>query len=276
MLEPTQAEIDDWATRERQRRQAWLDGPSADEQAAYAQRVASVAWRRRRRGRAAHRGHRPSSASTMGARRSSRPRARWPCSIDGRDARFLEFVRAGREWEEETSLPVRRRRGRSMTRRPERRGSSTGRRLAPAAPASGERVRSAPDLLAGEDVHPSPAPSLARLRRPSSGSSSPPPCICRGPIRSPAPVGMRLAFERLGGAWIKLGQMLALRYDVLPAAYCDELFKLLNQVAPFPYDEVRDIVAPGVGCSAGGRVRVVRRGVVRGRLHRPGAPRRPP
>ena len=58
---------------------------------------------------------------------------------------------------------------------------------------------------------------------------------------------MRLAFERLGGAWIKLGQMLALRFDLLPAAYCDELFKLLNQVAPFPYAEVREIVRQELG-----------------------------
>ncbi len=58
---------------------------------------------------------------------------------------------------------------------------------------------------------------------------------------------MRLAFERLGGAWIKLGQMLALRLDLLPAAYCDELFKLLNQVAPFSYAEVREIVRQELG-----------------------------
>ena len=39
---------------------------------------------------------------------------------------------------------------------------------------------------------------------------------------------MRLALEQLGGAWVKSGQMLAMRFDLLPAAYCDELFKLLN------------------------------------------------
>jgi ubiquinone biosynthesis protein len=61
------------------------------------------------------------------------------------------------------------------------------------------------------------------------------------------PVRMRVAFERLGGAWIKLGQMLALRFDLLPAAYCDELFKLLNQVAPFSYEEVRGIVRQELG-----------------------------
>ena len=63
----------------------------------------------------------------------------------------------------------------------------------------------------------------------------------------PGPVRMRLAFERLGGAWIKLGQMLALRFDLLPAAYCDELFKLLNQVEPFSYDEVRAIITEELG-----------------------------
>jgi len=65
--------------------------------------------------------------------------------------------------------------------------------------------------------------------------------------KEPGPVRTRLAFERLGGAWIKLGQMLALRYDILPAAYCDELFKLLNQVAPFPYEDVRQIIRQELG-----------------------------
>jgi ubiquinone biosynthesis protein len=68
-----------------------------------------------------------------------------------------------------------------------------------------------------------------------------------GADRSSGPVRMRLAFERLGGAWVKLGQMLALRYDLLPVAYCDELFKLLNQVAPFPYADVREIVRQELG-----------------------------
>ena len=58
---------------------------------------------------------------------------------------------------------------------------------------------------------------------------------------------MRLAFEQLGGAWVKLGQMLALRYDLLPVAYCDELFGLLNKVAPFSYDDVRAIIRRELG-----------------------------
>ncbi len=68
-----------------------------------------------------------------------------------------------------------------------------------------------------------------------------------GSDRRPGPVRMRLALEQLGGAWVKLGQMLALRYDLLPVAYCDELFGLLNQVAAFGYDEVRAIVRQELG-----------------------------
>ncbi len=68
-----------------------------------------------------------------------------------------------------------------------------------------------------------------------------------GADQRPGPVRLRVAFEQLGGAWVKLGQMLALRYDLLPVAYCDELFGLLNQVAPFSYDEVRGIIRTELG-----------------------------
>jgi ubiquinone biosynthesis protein len=69
----------------------------------------------------------------------------------------------------------------------------------------------------------------------------------RGPAKLGGPVRMRLALEELGGAWIKLGQMLAMRFDLLPAAYSDELFKLLNQVKPFPYEQVRGIIVQELG-----------------------------
>ena len=70
---------------------------------------------------------------------------------------------------------------------------------------------------------------------------------CPAPTSDPAPSACGPRFEELGGAWVKLGQMLALRYDLLPAAYCDELFGLLNQVAPFGYDEVRAIIRQELG-----------------------------
>jgi predicted unusual protein kinase regulating ubiquinone biosynthesis (AarF/ABC1/UbiB family) len=61
------------------------------------------------------------------------------------------------------------------------------------------------------------------------------------------PVQLRLAFEHLGGAWIKLGQMLAMRFDLLPAAHCQELLKLLNSVHPVPYEHIRDVIRRELG-----------------------------
>jgi ubiquinone biosynthesis protein len=63
----------------------------------------------------------------------------------------------------------------------------------------------------------------------------------------PGPIRLRRALEELGGTWVKLGQTLALRYDLLPPDYCHELFNLLNQVEPFPYAEVRRIVRTELG-----------------------------
>jgi predicted unusual protein kinase regulating ubiquinone biosynthesis (AarF/ABC1/UbiB family) len=50
---------------------------------------------------------------------------------------------------------------------------------------------------------------------------------------------MQALLEQLGGAWIKLGQMLALRFDLLPADYCVQFFRLLNDVRPFSTAAVR-------------------------------------
>jgi len=53
---------------------------------------------------------------------------------------------------------------------------------------------------------------------------------------------LQVALERLGGTWIKLGQALALRFDLLPADYCLQLFQLLNQVRPFASTAVRQVL----------------------------------
>lgn len=65
--------------------------------------------------------------------------------------------------------------------------------------------------------------------------------------RVPGPVRLRRALETLGGAWAKLGQLLALRFDLLPEAYCLELFDLLNRAPPFPYAEVERVIAEELG-----------------------------
>jgi ubiquinone biosynthesis protein len=62
-----------------------------------------------------------------------------------------------------------------------------------------------------------------------------PPLLLRGALRPEAgPRILRWFFERCGGGYVKIGQLLATRYDLLPAAYCEELGKLLDAVRPVP------------------------------------------
>src|SRR5450756_484535 len=60
-------------------------------------------------------------------------------------------------------------------------------------------------------------------------------------------VRLRLFFEHLGGAWIKIGQALSLRFDLLPSEYCAELLKLLNQTATVPYETIRQTILRELG-----------------------------
>jgi ubiquinone biosynthesis protein len=46
-----------------------------------------------------------------------------------------------------------------------------------------------------------------------------------------------MVFEDLGGTFIKFGQMLALQPDILSLAYCNALFKLLDRINPFGFEE---------------------------------------
>lgn len=46
-------------------------------------------------------------------------------------------------------------------------------------------------------------------------------------------VRLRRTLERMGGTFLKLGQQLSIRLDLLPAAVCAELSKLLDRVPPF-------------------------------------------
>jgi ubiquinone biosynthesis protein len=53
---------------------------------------------------------------------------------------------------------------------------------------------------------------------------------------------LRLCIESLGPIFIKFGQMLATRRDLLPPDIVDELEKLLDQVPPFPLQQARAII----------------------------------
>jgi ubiquinone biosynthesis protein len=54
------------------------------------------------------------------------------------------------------------------------------------------------------------------------------------PLSEPRAVRLRRALEALGPIFVKFGQVLSTRRDLLPADLADELAKLQDQVPPFP------------------------------------------
>jgi ubiquinone biosynthesis protein len=58
---------------------------------------------------------------------------------------------------------------------------------------------------------------------------------------------LRRACEELGTMFIKLGQMLSTRSDLLPEAYRTELAKLQDEVAPLPADAIADVIREDLG-----------------------------
>lgn len=61
------------------------------------------------------------------------------------------------------------------------------------------------------------------------------------------PERLRLVFEELGPTFIKLGQLLSTRPDLIPADFLDELAKLQDDIPPFAVEEVRAIVQEELG-----------------------------
>lgn len=61
------------------------------------------------------------------------------------------------------------------------------------------------------------------------------------------PQRLRMAFEELGGTFIKLGQLLSLRPDLIPKEYSEEFAKLQDSVRPFPFGKVKKIVEHELG-----------------------------
>ncbi|MDJ0914357.1 MAG: AarF/ABC1/UbiB kinase family protein [Desulfobacterales bacterium] len=58
---------------------------------------------------------------------------------------------------------------------------------------------------------------------------------------------LRLAFEELGPTYIKLGQILSIRPDLIPAAFIEELAKLQDKVPPFSFSDVKQIIENELG-----------------------------
>jgi ubiquinone biosynthesis protein len=61
------------------------------------------------------------------------------------------------------------------------------------------------------------------------------------------PQRVRMALEELGPTYIKLGQVLSTRPDLIPVEFIDELSKLQDSVPPFPFDEVEAILQRELG-----------------------------
>lgn len=57
-----------------------------------------------------------------------------------------------------------------------------------------------------------------------------------------APKRLRLALEELGTTFIKLGQVLGTRPDLVGKDFADELAKLQDEVPPFPFEDVKKLI----------------------------------
>jgi len=74
--------------------------------------------------------------------------------------------------------------------------------------------------------------------------------LCWRPAAGSRAVRLRLALEKLGPIFVKFGQMLSTRRDLLPLDLADELAKLQDQVPPFDAEEVLEVVFQAYGNAA--------------------------
>ena len=73
------------------------------------------------------------------------------------------------------------------------------------------------------------------------------PLVSRALVNEPFPVQLRRRLELLGPTYIKLGQVLALRADLLPRTVTDELKNLLDRLPVVPFERFMEIVVKDVG-----------------------------
>lgn len=72
-----------------------------------------------------------------------------------------------------------------------------------------------------------------------------------GQSASELAVGLRGALNEAGVTFVKLGQMLSTRADLLPAPFIRELSHLTNRATPVAWDELRPVLGAGLGRPAG-------------------------
>jgi ubiquinone biosynthesis protein len=68
-----------------------------------------------------------------------------------------------------------------------------------------------------------------------------------GLLTRPTPKKLRTAIEELGPTFIKFGQILSMRADILPQSYCDELTRLRTEVRPLPFEDIRQVIEEEYG-----------------------------
>lgn len=61
------------------------------------------------------------------------------------------------------------------------------------------------------------------------------------------PATFKRYLQSCGGGFVKMGQVLSMRYDLLPAAYCDELATLLDQVRPVAVKKIERVIVEDLG-----------------------------
>ena len=64
------------------------------------------------------------------------------------------------------------------------------------------------------------------------------------------PQRLRMAFEELGPTYIKLGQILSTRPDLVPVDILEELARLQDEVPPFPFEDVKAVIESEFGVPA--------------------------
>lgn len=67
-------------------------------------------------------------------------------------------------------------------------------------------------------------------------------------VKGITPEKLRLIIEDLGPTFVKLGQVMSMRSDMLPETYCAELTKLRADVKPMTMEEVRSIIKEAYNC----------------------------
>ena len=63
-----------------------------------------------------------------------------------------------------------------------------------------------------------------------------------GVVKGLTPEKLRLILEDLGPTYVKLGQIMSMRTDILPERYCLELTKLRADVRAFPFEQVKAVI----------------------------------